>query len=220
MATFFNPVSRFDYDEGEIQSANEQLSKTRFLSPDGMGGFVPCATSAYNPRVERTEVYHIHKAAGTTFSTPAVGATISGWRIHSLRVEHSCDGWPVVTIVGHRHGDAKHWETGDGLTFTPSLAFPAGYGIVPNWCGDGGRSSVYTLEAEQAVLTDEEGEVVACELFGGIETVTGETTNAVPQPPTEDWVKTGGVKDEQILGIHYRSAEFIHTFLPFHATRI
>ena len=212
MATFFNPVSRFDYDEGEIQSANEQLSKVRFVSPDGMGGFAPCATSAYQPRTERTEVYHIHKAAGTTFTTPAVGATINGWRIQSVRVEHSCEAWPVVTVVGHRHGDAEHWATGDGLTFTPSLAFPSGFGVVPSWCGDGGRSSTYVLEAEQAVLTDEESEVVACELYGGIETVTGETTNAAPIPPAEGWVQTGGVTDEQIQDIHYRSAEFTRTF--------
>ncbi len=217
MATFFNPVSRFDYDEGEIQSATEQLSKTRFLSPDGEGGFVPCATSAYNPVTERTEVYHIHNAAGTTFTTPAVGATINGWRIQSVRVEHSCEGWPVVTIVGHRHGDAEHWETGDGYTFTPSLAFPSGYGVVPNWCGDGGRSSTYTLEAEQAVLLDEEGVVAACEPFGGVETVTGEATNAVPAPPTTDWVQTGGVKDEQIQDIHYRSAEFTHSLQAYAA---
>lgn len=172
----------------EPQTSGSDLQLTRAALPGGNGDEV--ASALHDSKTVISQTYKYKAASGDiTVADLYIGKVSGGYHIDGFQVAYSNTDWPTVTVTGHNHTANAHED--DGLVWIkPSLTLPAGFGCPELFTNAGAASSCvsanYTLSATHKDVMGKDGNHLAGDNYGGLETVTA-TYYGVPSLTTTGW---------------------------------
>jgi len=170
------------------QSSSNDTQKTRASAKGADGDEV--ASNAHDTKNAISCTYLYKATSGDIAVTNLyIGKVTGGYHIDQIVVAYSNAGWPMITVTGHNHGTAAHAD-GSNVMVKPSLTLPAGFGCPELFTNGGATSSIvsatYTLSAEHTDVLDKDGEHLAGDNHGGMETVAAQYYGT-PSLTTTGW---------------------------------
>lgn len=173
----------------EPQSSGSDVQSTRESAKGANGDEV---ASALHDAKTVVSCPYLYKAASGTIdvSDLYIGKVCtSGHHIDGFTVAYTNNGWPLVTVTGHNHGANAHAD-GGMVEIASALELPAGFGCPELFTNGGAASScvsaTYTLSAEHQDVQGKDGNHLAGDNRGGMETVAA-TYYGVPTLTTSGW---------------------------------